>query len=60
MVPLTSIFQRLERTAVSLAIQQNKKIEIIMDGSHIEIDKIIIQKGLNNNYYATMSIRIKG
>ncbi len=44
MVLLTSIFQRLERTAVSLAIQQNKKIEIIMDGSHIEIDKIIIEK----------------
>jgi len=44
MLPLTSLFQRLERTAKSLAMQQNKDLEIITDGDFVELDKNIIEK----------------
>ncbi|APJ03161.1 chemotaxis protein CheA [Silvanigrella aquatica] len=44
MLPLTSLFQRLERAAKSLAIQQNKDLTIDTEGLHVELDKNIIEK----------------
>lgn len=47
MIPLNSFFQRLERAAKSLAMQQNKEVDIITEGSHVELDKNIIEKFLD-------------
>ena len=47
MLPLNSLFQRLERAAKSLAMEQNKDIIIITEGTHVELDKNLIEKFLD-------------
>ncbi len=44
MEPLEKLFQRLERTARDIARAQNKKINIILEGKEVELDKKIIEK----------------
>ncbi len=42
--PLQSLFQRLERTACDLARTQEKKIEVVIRGEHVEVDRSVIER----------------
>ena len=44
MQPLSTLFQRLERTAMDLAREEGKKVNIRLDGDMVELDKSIIEK----------------
>jgi two-component system chemotaxis sensor kinase CheA len=43
MQPLGSLFQRLERVALDVARQQGKKIEVVLKGSDVELDKTVLE-----------------
>lgn len=47
LVDLSRLFQRLERTAKDLATAQNKKIEIEVEGSEVEMDKAVVDQILD-------------
>lgn len=42
--PLQSLFQRLERTGRDLARTQQKKIEVVIRGDHVEVDRTVIER----------------
>ncbi|WP_141734877.1 chemotaxis protein CheW [Oligoflexus tunisiensis] len=42
--PLQSLFQRLERTGRDLARSQEKKIEVLIRGDHVEVDRTVIER----------------
>ncbi len=42
--PLQSLFQRLERTARDLARSQGKKIDFVIRGDHVEVDRTVIER----------------
>ncbi len=44
MQPLQNLFQRLERASLDLARAQNKKIEIVTTGEHVELDRAVIER----------------
>jgi two-component system, chemotaxis family, sensor kinase CheA len=44
MLPIKSVFQKMERTIKDLSKTQGKLIKIEVDGSDVELDKIIIEK----------------
>lgn len=44
MEPLEKLFQRMERTARDIARSQNKKINVVLEGKSVELDKKIIEK----------------
>lgn len=44
MEPLEKLFQRMERTARDIARSQNKKINVVIEGKSVELDKKIIEK----------------
>lgn len=44
MQQLEPLFQRLERAARDLARKQDKKIEVICEGDHVELDKVVIER----------------
>ncbi len=47
LVDMTRMFQRLERTARELAVAQNKKIEIEIEGGEVELDKAVLDQILD-------------
>lgn len=42
--PLQSLFQRLERTGRDLARTQEKKIDVVMRGDYVEVDRTVIER----------------
>lgn len=44
MQPLQALFQRLERASRDLARTQNKKIEVLIHGDDVEIDRAVIER----------------
>jgi two-component system, chemotaxis family, sensor kinase CheA len=44
MQPVEGMFQRLERVARDVARNQGKQIEIIVDGTEVELDRTVIEK----------------
>jgi two-component system, chemotaxis family, sensor kinase CheA len=44
MQPLQSLFQRLERATSDLARTQGKKIDVVMDGELVEMDRAVIER----------------
>jgi|GEM_PF-1023607 len=42
--PLQNLFQRLERTGRDLARNQQKKIDVVMRGDYVEVDRTIIER----------------
>jgi two-component system chemotaxis sensor kinase CheA len=42
--PLQSLFQRLERTGRDLARSQEKKIDVVMRGDYVEVDRTVIER----------------
>lgn len=44
MQPLQTLFQRLERASLDLARAQGKKIEVVMAGEHVELDRAVIER----------------
>ncbi|MDQ3231831.1 MAG: ATP-binding protein, partial [Pseudobdellovibrionaceae bacterium] len=42
--PLQSLFQRLERTGRDLARSQEKKIEVLIRGDYVEVDRTVIER----------------
>jgi two-component system chemotaxis sensor kinase CheA len=42
--PLQSLFQRLERTGRDLARSQEKKIDVLIRGDHVEVDRTVIER----------------
>lgn len=47
LVDLSRLFQRLERAATDLASAQNKRIEIEIEGSEVEMDKAVVDQILD-------------
>lgn len=44
MQPIITLFQRLERVARDVARSQNKKIQIVLEGTDVELDKTVIER----------------
>lgn len=44
MQPLEGLFQRMERVARDVARQQNKKINVVLKGTDVELDKTVIEQ----------------
>ena len=44
MQPLHSVFQRLERNIIDLSVALDKKVDVIIQGSDVELDKMVIEK----------------
>jgi len=44
MQPVQSLFQRLERTARDVARTQGKKIQVVLEGTEVELDKTVIER----------------
>lgn len=44
MQPLQTLFQRLERASLDLARGQNKRVEIVTGGEHVELDRAVIER----------------
>jgi two-component system chemotaxis sensor kinase CheA len=44
MQPVQSLFQRLERTARDVARAQSKKIQVVLEGTEVELDKTVIER----------------
>lgn len=44
MQPVQALFQRLERTARDVARTQSKKIQVVLEGTEVELDKTVIER----------------
>ena len=44
MQPLQGLFQRLQRAASDLARAQDKKLDVVLDGDHVELDRAVIER----------------
>jgi chemosensory pili system protein ChpA (sensor histidine kinase/response regulator) len=44
MVPLGSLQTRLERTALGVALRQEKRVRFTLEGSQIELDKVVLEQ----------------
>lgn len=44
MQPVQSLFQRLERVAKDVARAQSKKIDVVLEGTDVELDKSVIEQ----------------
>ncbi len=44
MQPVQALFQRLERVARDVARAQNKKIQVVLEGTDVELDKTVIER----------------
>jgi two-component system chemotaxis sensor kinase CheA len=44
MQPLSGLMQKLERSAVDLALMQGKRIKVVLEGSDVQFDKTVLDK----------------